>query len=132
MVVLAPVERAPEDLLDQDSEDTFVNADDFEERVVRVDARELPTVGTLTFMRFGVPLSPKLSCLGVTLQGSCQGAGLSRRAREGDEGRPTHGRPKTAGRSERGGRKCWKPIVCMQGIQHCAAVAAARSGLGSL
>ena len=69
MVVLAPVERAPEDLLDQDSEDTVVNADNFEERVARVDARELPTVGTLTFMHFGVPSAPKLSCLGVTPRG---------------------------------------------------------------
>ena len=39
---------------------------------------------------------------GATPQGSCQGTGLSRGAREADEGRPTHGRPKTAGEERKG------------------------------
>ena len=55
-------------------------------------------------------------------------AGRARRMR----GDPPTGGPRQRGRSERGGRKCRKPNVCVQGAQHCAAVAAARSGLGSL
>lgn len=54
MVVLAPEERAPEDLVERASGDAEADVDDFEERVVTVEAGEAPAASTLTFMRFGV------------------------------------------------------------------------------
>ena len=63
------VDRAAEDLLERDLDDTELDDEDFSESVVSVDAGDVPAFCTLTLMRFGVLPARELVSLGSIPRG---------------------------------------------------------------
>ena len=58
------MERATEDFMVRASDEIELVDEDLKESAVRVDAGEAAAIGTLTFMRFGVPPMPEPNCFG--------------------------------------------------------------------